>query len=95
MIARSIGCALVFAAAACATDAPPPEPIIETVEVRVPVSVPCLPKDFDVSPDFRVTDETLRAAPDAGSRYVLSFQGYRERDAWFVQNLPMLLACVE
>lgn len=50
--------AAVFGLSACATT----EPVIGTVEVRVPVPVSCVPDDFPAGPDYPPVDES---APDA------------------------------
>ena len=53
----------------------PPAPRIEIKEVRVPVPVSCVPAGFPEAPAYPDTDEALRAAPDAATRYALIAQG--------------------
>jgi hypothetical protein len=57
VIIKAICCA--FLLSACATT---PEPIIRTVEVRVPVAVSCVPDIFPGQPDYPPVDD---GAPDA------------------------------
>lgn len=65
-----------LALAGCGTTKPP-EPIIRTVEVRVPVPVPCV---IDVlEPVYSDTPEALRAAPDIFERVKLLMAGRMER----------------
>lgn len=51
-----------LALASCRT-APTPEPIVRTVEVRVPVAVACVPT-LSAKPTYPDTDAALKAAPD-------------------------------
>ena len=56
----------VFLAAAllsgCATM--PPDPVIVTKTVNVPVAVKCAPNPPPVKPDFAAMDAAIKAAPD-------------------------------
>ncbi|WP_270376218.1 hypothetical protein, partial [Marinicauda sp. Alg238-R41] len=62
---KAILAALGLSLAGCASVASP-EPIVRTVEVRVPVPVPCVPADADLTgPDYPDTDAELLAAEDA------------------------------
>lgn len=57
----------------------PTEPIIRTVEVRVPVRVPCV---IDIpEPLYSDTPEALRAAPNLFERVKLLLAGREERAA--------------
>lgn len=57
----------------------PVEPIIRTVEVRVPVPVPCA---IDIpDPVYSDTPEALRAAPNLFERVKLLLAGREERAA--------------
>ena len=85
----ALGAALLLSA--CAST--PPEPIIRTVEVRVPVPVTCVPAGATIEPNFRVSREAVAAAPDAAERLRLTASGFLERDAWIGEALPVLRGC--
>jgi hypothetical protein len=57
---------------ACATSAP--EPIVQMVEVQVPVSVPCNVQ-VGADPDYPDTDEALKNAPSVMARVQLMVGG--------------------
>jgi hypothetical protein len=82
----------VLPLAACATPAAPP-PRIVTVEVAVPVSSPCVPASLAAPPEYPDTDAALRAAPDAASRYQLTFAGRLLRMARLNEVEPIVAAC--
>ena len=79
----------VMFATGCATDNA--EPALRTVEVRVPVAVPCIAKDFPAKPAYPDTREALKAAPDQAARYRLMAAGWPLRAA----RLQSLEAAVE
>ena len=58
---RSAIAAIALLAAGCAGK--PPEPIIQTVRVEVPVQVRCQPT-ISPAPEFPDTDAALASAPD-------------------------------
>lgn len=90
---RAIILALGCLTAACASPAPP-EPIIRTVEVQVPVPVSCIPADADLTaPDYPDTDTALLEAPDAAARYRLLYAGRGLREAFEVELVAILEAC--
>lgn len=63
--------------AGCASAAP--EPVVRTVEIRVPVPVPCV---IDLpDPVYSDTAEALRNAPDIFERVKLLLAGRVERQA--------------
>lgn len=66
------------AVAGCA-GSPPPEPIVRTVEVRVPVTLPCVPKALRVRPEYADNDKALTAAVDPAERYLLLWVGRLQR----------------
>lgn len=66
--------------ASCATT-PPPEPVVRTVTVNVPVAVPCVPETIGEAPVYSDSDEAVRAAADGAERYRLLFVGRGERNA--------------
>lgn len=80
--------------AACATTGQPePEPRIITVERAVPVSSPCVPANLAPPPQYKVTVDTLLAAPDAAARLPLAVAGMLEREARLVAVEPVIAAC--
>ncbi|OGT54672.1 MAG: hypothetical protein A3E01_09990 [Gammaproteobacteria bacterium RIFCSPHIGHO2_12_FULL_63_22] len=79
---RLLAIAVTLVLAACATDRPAPEPIVRTVEVKVPVQVPCRP-ELGEEPAYPDTDEALAMAPDifVGVQLLKSGRGLRiQRD---------------
>ncbi len=55
--------------AGCAGKTPPPEPIIQTIEVKVPVAVPCDAADkIGAAPAYPDSDGALAAAADLYER---------------------------
>ena len=62
---------------ACGTT---PEPIIRTVEVRVPVAISCIPDELDPEPEYPDEPEVLREA-DPATRYALLQEGWLLRRA--------------
>jgi len=87
--------ASLFAAglSGCAHDRQTPEPRVVVVEKAVPVASPCVPKNLDTDPKFRVTQETLKAAADAVARYPMAVAGMLERDAWINEAKPVVAGC--
>ncbi len=66
--------------AACAgRQTPPPQPILTPIEVAVPVATGCVPPNLAAAPDYPDTDQALRSAPDAASRYQLLYAGRKVR----------------
>lgn len=62
------------------TPKPAPEPIVQIVEVKVPVAVPCDP-DIGPEPAYVDTPEAIAAAPDIFARAVLLVAGRVQRIA--------------
>lgn len=90
---KAILAAAGLSLAGCASVGPP-EPIVRTVEVRVPVPVPCVPADADLSgPDYPDTDAELLAAEDAAERYSRLFAGRGLREAREADLVARLEAC--
>jgi hypothetical protein len=73
LIVNAICFALV---SGCATA---PEPVIRTVEVLVPVAVPCVPKDFPQAPEYPDEPEALLSALDPAARWQIMGEGYHLR----------------
>ncbi len=87
-----LGC-LTLSLAACASPAAP-EPIIRTVEVRVPVPVSCIPADFDRDgPAYPDTDAALLGAEDPAERYSLLWAGRGIRQAREAELMGVLEGC--
>lgn len=65
--------------ASCGTNAKPaPEPVVQIVEVKVPVAVTCDP-DIGPDPAYVDTAEAIAAAPDIFARTVLLLAGRIQR----------------
>lgn len=76
--------ALVLLISGCAhVTAPPPEPVIRTVEVKVPVAVPCKALDQlgPSEPAYPDTDNALTSAANIFERVKLLLQGRAQRSA--------------
>lgn len=82
---------LLLGLTACVTTVPP-EPIIITKEVRVPVTVPCVPKSLKLTPSYPDTDEELR---HAGSERFLTLiiAGRDARLARLAELEPIIKGC--
>jgi hypothetical protein len=76
--------------AGCATTG---EPVIRTIEVKVPVAVDCVPVALSDTPSYPDTDAALRAATDAAERYRLVAAGRLLRDARLGELEPIIKAC--
>lgn len=72
-----LACCMLLAA--CATR-PVPEPIVNTIEVAVPVPVPCRP-DIGPEPAYADSAEALAAAPDVFEAMKLRIVGRAQRIA--------------
>lgn len=64
---------------ACATR-PPPEPIVRTIEVAVPVATPCR-VSVGPAPSYADADDALRAAGDIFEAMKLRIAGREQRQA--------------
>ena len=79
---------------------PPPEPIIRTVEVEVPVDNPeCARKAeaevVDTAPEFPDTDEKLREAPNLFERVKLLMAGRELRMDYERRLEDAITACAQ
>lgn len=74
---RAIALAVVGAASVALTACAhaPREPEIRTVEVKVPVAVPCVPANLPAAPVYPDTREAIQAAGAAPERYQLLAAG--------------------
>ena len=85
---------VILSLGACAsTPQVAPEPRIVTVEVAVPVPQPCVPAGLAAPPEYPDTDDALRAAPDAASRYQLIAAGRLLSRARLNEVEPVVAAC--
>ena len=71
--------AILLAALALTACASTPPPVLE---VKVPVAVSCVSKDFQDRPDVPDTDAALKAAPDLAETLKLLLAGRTIRQAW-------------
>ena len=84
--------AAALALASCA-HAPPPEPVVRTVTVNVPVAVSCVPGQLAAAPDYPDSDTKLKAAQDAAERLQLVVAGRTLRIARLGEIEPVVAAC--
>ena len=84
---------LMLGLAACAGKTPPPEPIIQTVEVQVPVPQPCVPKTLGGVPTYVDSDAALKNAKDGAERYRLVYAGRLQRIARLGEVEPVIKSC--
>lgn len=87
--------ALLAGLSACATPhAPPPEPVVRTVEVQVPVYRACPAADrLGAEPAYPDTAAALQAAPDLGVRVGLLLAGRVLRIARLSAYRAAVAAC--
>lgn len=84
---------LIFVSA-CASGSPP-EPQIRTVEVSVPVQVPCEAlKALGAEPDYPDTEEALLSAPNLFERVRLMAQGRLLKNARLAQYAAARASCL-
>lgn len=76
--------------AACATR---PEPVIRTVEVKVPVPVSCVPVSLRQEPSYPDTDAALKATKEGGDMLRLLAAGRLLREQWLREVRPVLKGC--
>jgi len=93
-----LGIAAAFALAGCATtQAPPPEPIVRMVEVKVPVDDPACPRaavaELGTAPAYPDTDGALRMAADLFERVKLLLAGRELREAREAALIGALAEC--
>lgn len=68
-----------------------PEPIVRTVEVKVPVVTPCNPK-VGPEPDWTAIDATLATGP-ADEMLKAAFAGYRLARSYIKEQAAGLKGC--
>ncbi len=81
-----------LALAGCATTTPP-EPVIITKEVLVPVAMDCVPKTLGPPPKYADSKEALLAAPGPEDRYQLLAAGREQRIARLGEVEPVITNC--
>ncbi len=74
------------------TQRPAPEPVVQIVEVKVPVAVSCEP-DIGPDPAYVDTAEAIAAAPDIFARTVLLLAGRIQRIARDEVKTAALAGC--
>jgi hypothetical protein len=80
--------------AACGGQPKHVEPIVVVKEVKVPVSVACVPETYDAKrPDYADSDGALRVALDAAERYQLLWAGRAQRQAREKENEAVISGC--
>ena len=87
---------LVLLLSGCAhVAAPPPEPVVRTVEVQVPVTVPCkaLEDLGPTEPSYPDTNAALAGAADLFERVKLLLQGRALRSARLDQYHAAKVSC--
>lgn len=86
------GLGAAFLLAGCATTAPP-EPVIVTKEVKVPVAVQCVPKGTPEPPAYVDTDAALKSAAGPEDRFQLLAAGRIQRNQRLAVTEPIIRAC--
>lgn len=89
---RPAALAAALLLAGCATTAPP-EPVIRTVEVRVPVAIQCVPKGMPEPPAYVDTDAALKSAAGPEDRFQLLAAGRIQRMQRQAVTEPILRTC--
>lgn len=69
-----------------------PEPVIRTVEVKVPVLVSCVPGNLPAKPVYSDSKEAL-SATDGPGRYQLTILGNQERQKRLDVLEPVINGC--
>lgn len=82
---------LLILAAACSTV--PREPRVVTVEVKVPVPVPCVPKSLRPKPTYPDTDEAILATAGPGDLLHLLAAGRLLRKQREAEVEPVIEVC--
>lgn len=78
--------------AGCATTTPT-EPVVRTVEVKIPVPVSCVPKELSPEPAYVDTDAALKSAAGPEDRFQLLAAGRIQRKQRSAETEPVLRAC--
>lgn len=86
-------CFAAFASLLLTACAGKSEPVIRTVEVRVPVPVSCVSDKLPEEPTYPDTDDAVKAAPDAAARYGLIAAGRVLRIQRAAEVEPVVKGC--
>lgn len=70
-----------------------PEPVLSPIEVDKPVATGCVPANLAAAPDYPDTDDAIKGAPDAASRYQLLYAGRKVRVARLNEIEPIVAGC--
>jgi hypothetical protein len=92
MIRTILIAAAALSLAACASTQAP-EPIVRTVEVKIPVAVSCVPKDLRDPPGYVDGDAALKAAAGPEDRYQLLGAGRIQRKQRLAELEPIIKGC--
>jgi len=76
---------------ACASQ--PQLPIVKTVEVKVPVTISCVPSDLPAAPIYPDTAQALIAQPTPTARLRLLEEGWGLRDTRISLLESLMQAC--
>lgn len=77
----------------CGTTKAPPEPVIRTVEVKVPVAIACVPLGLAEPPAYVDTDAALKSAAGPEDRFQLLAAGRIQRAQRLAQVEPVIKGC--
>lgn len=83
---------LACAAVVCACASRPSEPVVRTVEVRVPVPVSCVPETLRGPKPYPSKDD-LRRAPGAADRLQIAVAAYLLMDQRLRELEPVIAGC--
>lgn len=91
----TIAAALLLGACKSTPDVPP-EPVVVTQEVKVPVAVPCKAlEQLGPEPKFQDNDAALKAAPDIFTRVQLLLIGRLQRTQRLAEYEVVKQACLQ
>jgi len=88
---RPAALAAAILLAGCAST--PPEPVIVTKEVKVPVAVACVPTKTPEPPAYVDTDAALKSAAGPEDRFQLLAAGRIQRNQRLAVLEPVLRSC--
>jgi hypothetical protein len=77
------------------TSEPLPDPVVRTVEVKVPVAVSCVPKGMPARPADLETRHSLAAAATAEERYQRLAADWLRRFARMEVTEPIIAECAK
>ena len=83
---------LSSACTAC-THTAPPEPVVRTVEIKVPVPVTCVPASLGEPTGYVDTDEALKSAAGPEDLFQLLAAGRIQRNQRLARVEPVIKGC--